>query len=320
MTRRLAALIVLPLALAACWGNSEDAVFQGYVEGDFVEVAPEVGGRIVELAVRRGSAVEAGAVLFRLDDSEAKASVAQAEAELQRAKAQLANLRQGQRPPEIAVIDAQIAEAQAALDNARRNFERQQALFERRVTSEAQLDQAREAISVAEARVTAAERQKDVAAMPARTPEIEAGERAVEAAEAALAQARTRLAKHVVSAPAAGRVEDVFYEAGEVAAAGAPVLSLLPDGRRKVIFFVREAARPGIATGAEVSIACDGCPDGIKAEVTFLGSEAEFTPPVIFSRDTREKLVFRAEAHLPESAPLPLGQPVDVTVAARASP
>ena len=316
---RRAALLLLPLVLAACDGRSGDAMFQGYVEGDFIAVAPEVGGRIVELAGRRGSTVESGALLFRLDDAEAAASVAQAEAELARARAQLANLRQGQRPPEIAVKEAQIAEARAALDTARRDFERQKALFDRKVVSEAQLDRARDAISVAEARLTAAERQKDVAEMPARTPEIEAAERAVEAAEAALSQARTRLARHVVKSPAAGRIEDVYYESGEVAAVGAPVLSLLPSGRRKIVFFVPEAARPGLAAGAEVRIACDGCPAGITAEVTFLGTEAEFTPPVIFSRETREKLVFRAEAYLPQSAALPLGQPVDVMLASEGS-
>ena len=317
--RRCLALLLF-LGLAACGGDPEGKVFQGYVEGDFVAVAPEVGGRIVELAVRRGGAVDGGALLFRLDDAEAMSSVDQAKAELAGARAQLANLREGQRPPEIAVIDAQIAEAQAALDAAQRDFERQRALFERNVISEAQLDQAREAIRVAEARLNAAERQKDVAQLPARTPEIEAGERAVQAAEAALVQARTRLAKHAVKAPAAGRIEDVYYEEGEVAAAGAPVLSLLPQGRRKVLFFVPEAARPGLAEGDAVAVGCDGCPDGITAEVTFLGSEAEFTPPVIFSRETRDKLVFRAEAHLPESAALPLGQPVDVTATPGAAP
>ena len=103
-------------------------------------------------------------------------------------------------------------------------------------------------------------------------------------------------------------------------ALGAPVLSLLPDGARKVIFFVPEAARPALATGSTVSLACDGCPESLAAEITFLGREAEFTPPVIFSRENRGKLMFRAEAKLSgEAAGLPLGQPVDVTPALRGS-
>jgi HlyD family secretion protein len=313
--RRLA--LLLALLLSAC-GDPRNAVFQGYVEGDFVEVAPEVSGRIAELAVRRGGDVKAGDLLFKIDDAEATAAVAQAEAELARSEAQLANLRQGQRPPEIAVLEAQIAEAEAALDKARRDFGRQKSLFDSKVASEAQLDQAREAITVAEARVTAARRQRDVAAMPARTPEIDAGERAVDASRAALDQARTRLTKYVVNAPVAGRIEDTYYESGEVASAGTPVLQLLPADKRKVIFYVPEAERPALAQGGTVAVTCDGCPSGLTAEINFLGSEAEYTPPVIFSRENRGKLMFRAEARLTgEAANLPLGQPVDVAPALR---
>ncbi len=307
----------MALLLAACNGEADEARFQGYVEGEFVEVAPETGGRIVELSVRRGDDVEAGAPLFRLGASEAEAAVAQARAELARAEAQLANLQQGQRPPEIAVIEAQIAEAEASEKAAQREFERQLALFERRVVAEARLDEAREAVNVAKARTAAARRQKEVAALPARTPEIEAGERAVEAARAGLAMAETRLAQHAVAAPAAGRIEDIYYEVGEVVPAGRAVVSLLPEGSRKAIFFVPEPGRPALRVGEAVAVACDGCPPGLTARVTFMAAEAEFTPPVIFSRDTRAKLVFRAEAALAgEAADLPLGQPVDVTPAA----
>lgn len=301
------------LLLAACGGANEGEVFQGYVEGEFVDVAPEVGGRIVELAVRRGDAVDAGDLLFRLDDEEARAAAAQAEAELGRAEAQLANLSKGQRPPEIAVIDAEIDEAEASLETARRELRRQQTLFAERVVSEAGLDQAREAVSVAEARLAAAARRREVATLPARISEIAAGEHAVEASAASLRRARTLLSRYSVRAPVAGRIEDVHYEVGEVAASAAPVLSLLPPDRRKIIFFVPEAARPSLETGGEVRIACDGCPAGIAARVSFLGTEAEFTPPIIFSRETRGKLVFRAEAALSGAgARLPLGQPVDV--------
>ncbi len=315
--RRLAPLLVV--LLAGCGGQAGQAVLHGYVEGEFVDVAPEVGGRIVELAVRRGNAVEEGELLFRIDDAEAKAAVAEAEAGLARAEAELANLLQGQRPPEIAVIQAQIAEAEASREQARKEFERQQELFRKRVISEARLDQAREAVSVAAARVVAARRERDVAEMPARKPEIKAGERAVEAARAQLQQMRTRLSKYAVEAPVAAFVEDIHYEKGEVASAGSPVLSLLPQGGRIVVFFVPEAERPALTIGTNVSVSCDGCPAGLTAEITFLGREAEFTPPVIFSRDTREKLVFRAEADLIDAgaAALPLGQPVDVAPALR---
>jgi HlyD family secretion protein len=314
--RRFATFVAV--LLAGCSGQADQALFHGYVEGEFVDVAPEVGGRIVELAVRRGNAVEEGELLFRIDDAEAKAAMAEAQAGLARSEAELANLLQGQRPPEIAVIEAQIAETEASREQARKEFERQRLLFGKRVISEARLDQAREAVSIADARVEAARRQRDVAEMPARRPEIDAAERAVEAARAELEQMATRLAKYIVEAPVAGLVEDVHYEKGEIASPGTPVLSLLPPGGRIVIFFVPEAERPALTIGTNVSVTCDGCPAGLTGEITFLGREAEFTPPVIFSSDTREKLVFRAEADMQQTgADLPLGQPVDVAPALR---
>lgn len=313
-------LLLAPFLLLAACSGSDEAVFQGYVEGEFVDAAPEVGGRIVELAVERGSTVAKGALLFRIDATEAERAVDQAEAEKARAEAELENLLGGKRPPEIAVIEAQISEAKASLETARKQFERQQALFDQNVISEARLDQAREAIDVALARVEAAERERDVANMPARTPEIEAAERAIDATRAALEQAQIRLMKYAVEAPAAGRIEDTHYELGEVVNAGAPVLSLLPDDQRKVIFFVPQAERAALSPGGAVSVMCDGCPENLSGRIAFLGTEAEYTPPVIFSRENRGKLMFRAEATLDgEAASLPVGQPVDVAPSLRGS-
>jgi HlyD family secretion protein len=312
--------MIAPLLLLSACGGSNDGVFQGYVEGEFVEVAPEVSGRIIELAAERGTSVAKEALLLRIDATEAERAVDQAEAEKARAEAELENLLGGKRPPEIAVIEAQIAEAKASLETARKQFERQQALFEQNVISEARLDQAQEAIDVAEARVEAAERERDVANMPARTPEIEAAERAVDAARAALEQAQIRLMKYAVDAPVAGRIEDTHYELGEVVNAGASVLSLLPDNRRKVIFFVPQGERAALSLGGAVSIMCDGCPQDLSGRIAFLGTEAEYTPPVIFSRENRGKLMFRAEATLNgEAASLPVGQPVDVSPSLRGS-
>ena len=314
---RSLALLMPLILLVACTGDADPPEFQGYVEGEFIEVAPEATGRLVELDVGRGDQVEQGAVLFRIDDTEAAEDVARAEAELARAEAQLANLQTGGRPAELSVIEAQISEAQASLDMARKDFARQNTLFARGVVSEARLDGAREAVALAEARLLAAERRREVAALPARTPEIAAAERTVALLRAGLNGMRARLAKHVALAPAEGRIEDVYYRVGEIASAGAPVLSLLPSGRRKLIFFVAEPARPALKPGTDVAFRCDGCPDGFTAEVTFVGSEAEFTPPVIFSRGTREKLVFRAEAELEgAAAELPIGHPVDVLLTA----
>jgi len=309
-----AAGLLFCATLAACAAEQGTPRFQGYLEGEYVQVAPEVSGRIVTIAVAEGDTVLPGAALFRLDDAEAAAAVAQARAEVARQEAELANLTRGQRPPEIAVIEAQIAEAEASLQKARKDLQRQEQLFQRQVVAEAALDSAREAVSVAEARVKAQRMQREVAEMPARAAEIAAAEGAVEAARSALKEAETRRAKHDVRAPAEASVDDVHYEPGEVAQPGTAVLSLLPPDGRKVVFFVPEPQRGAVAVGAGVAVSCNGCPADLQATVTRVASEAEYTPPVIFSRETRGKLVFRAEARLAGGiGPVPLGQPVDVT-------
>jgi HlyD family secretion protein len=315
---RRAALCLL--LLAACSDEGGGGTFQGYLEGDYLHVAPEVGGRIVELAVSEGDAVIAGALLFRLDEAEAMAGRDQAAAELARREAELADLRQGRRPQEIAVIEARIAEARASLDRARQHLERQERLFTRQVAAAATLDEAREAVAVAVARLETQERERDVAALPARQAEIEAGERALDMAAAALEQAESRLAKHRVHAPAEALVEEVFYDTGEVVSAGAAVLSLLPPDGRKVVFFVTEPDRGQLGKGTPVSVGCSGCPPGLQGVVTRIATQAEYTPPVIYSRETRGKLMFRAEARLPGAADVPLGQPADVEPLRAGSP
>ncbi|WP_374579159.1 HlyD family efflux transporter periplasmic adaptor subunit, partial [Phenylobacterium sp.] len=106
------------------------------------------------------------------------------------------------------------------------------------------------------------------------------------------------------------RVEDVFFQAGEWAPANQPIVSLLPDDRIKLRFFVPQAEIAAYRPGASVRFACDGCPSGLSARISYISPRPEFTPPVIYSRETRDRMVFLVEA-VP-SARLNPGQPVDV--------
>ena len=139
--------------------------------------------------------------------------------------------------------------------------------------------------------------------------------------EAALARARTALERRTLTAPAAGLVEETFFEPGEYAQAGAAIVSLLPDADRKIRFFVPEPRLATVSIGSRVAVTCDNCPAGLEGEVTFVSSAAEFTPPVIYSQEAREKLVYRVDARpLGEARDLKVGQPVDVTLPAGAGP
>jgi HlyD family secretion protein len=313
---RAVLLVLAALALAAC-SEDRDMRLQGYIEGTYLYVSSDAAGRIVERPVTAGAEVAAGAVLVRLDDSDERQAVAGAEARLAQAEAQLANLRSGKRPVEISVIAAQLSEAQANFALAEEEYQRQLVLLERGVIAQAAVDNAKARRDAAEASVRAIEHELEVAELPARPEEITAAEKNVAAEQAALAQARNALERRTLTAPEAALVEETFFEPGEYAQAGAAIVSLLPEANRKVRFFVPEPRLASVAIGSRVGIACDGCPAGLEGEVTFVASAAEFTPPVIYSKDVRDKLVFRVEARpLGEAARLKVGQPVDVTLAA----
>lgn len=288
--------------------------FLGYVEAETLLVGPEAGGRLITLAATEGEIVAAGAPLFALDAEAEQARVAEAEARLAKARAQLADLKAAQqRPEQIDVLQARRRQAEAELAFSRSEWERRQRLFERRAVAETRLQQAEMAFERDRAELAQIEREITVARLAARDEQIEAARAEVTAAEAALRQARTALAERRVVVPRDGRILDVFYHKGEVVTAGQPIVEILPPEIVRVRFYAPEPELAGIALGERISIACDGCPTDLAAEITFIASEAEFTPPVIFTREERAKLVFLIEARpLAPSETLKPGLPVEV--------
>jgi len=288
----------------------------GYVEGEYVRLGPIDTARIERIDVRRGDRVEAGKVVAALETTDAENTVRESEARLVQAQAQLDNLRSGRRPEEIAVIEANLASAKAQQREAERALDRRQDLLRRGVSTQADFDQAETARDVAAASVRQSAANLDVARLPARPDEIKASENAVEQARAALAQARWRLSQRRLVAPSAGRISDVLRRVGELAGPSAPVLLMLPDGAAKLMLYVPEVRISGVTTGMKLDVRCDGCAPGLTATVTYVSPEPEFTPPVIYSAQTRQKLVYLVEARPdggPQSALQP-GQIVDVTL------
>jgi HlyD family secretion protein len=296
-------------------GSGAAATFSGYVEADYVMVTSTIGGTLLKLEVARGDQIVAGAPLFALDDTAERAARDEAAAKLAQAQSQLANLRLGRRQPEIDAIAAQRAQAEAALRQSQADFERQMQLRRSRVSSEKQLDDARAQRDRDQNHLAEIDAQLEVARMPAREDEIRAGEAAVTAAQAALAQTEWRLGQKTGVAPQAGLVVDTLYRPGEMVAAGQPIVQLLPPANVKIRFFVPEQVVGRIAIGQTVQVSCDGCGEPVGATVRFVSPQAEFTPPVIYSREERSRLVFMVEARPNERAEtLHVGQPVDVAL------
>lgn len=288
----------------------------GYVEGDFARPAPIASGQLVRLAVSRGDHVKAGALLFALDDSRERAARDLAAARVKQAEATLANLQIGKRPEEIEELRAGKAQAEARAELAAVSLKRARDLVAVQAVSKQRLDDALAEDRAARAQVRQLAASLAVAALPARADEIRAAEAEVAAAQADLRQAQWALDQRSVTAATAARVEDSFYRLGEFIPAAAPVLSLLPDGNLFIKFYVRQAILPRLKTGGRVEVLCDGCPKPVMARIRFIAREAEYTPPVIYSEKTRDKLMFRVEA-LPESLDgLHPGLPVDVRLMA----
>jgi HlyD family secretion protein len=176
---------------------------------------------------------------------------------------------------------AAVAENEAAVVNARQSFERAQALLKRAVGSQKAFDDA---------------------------------EAVLRSAEARLNSARTRLERRKVMSPVMGSVQEVYFRTGEMVQPGRPIVSLLPPNNTKVRFFVPQATLPSLHIDEPINISCDGCKPGLTARISFISAQAEFTPPVIYSREERARLVFRIEARPDEPENLRVGQPVSVSL------
>ena len=290
--------------------------FQGYVEGEFVLVSPTVGGQLVTLSVERGQHVASGAVLFALDQADEKAARDQAAAMLGQAQDRLSNLAKGRRQPEIAAIAAQKAQAEAQARLAELDLDRQKKLIGSTAFMKQQFDQAQANFDQQTNRVAELTAQLQLAEMSlGRDDELRAAVGDVAANQAALAQAQWKLDQKTLAAPAAALVADTYFNPGEMINAGQAVVSLLPPGNIKVRFFVPQDALAKFPIGARVSIRCDGCAGEIPAAVRFVSPQAEYTPPVLYNREHRNRLVFMIEAR-PTATPEALrpGQPVDVAL------
>jgi HlyD family secretion protein len=316
---RLLRASVCPLfaaaALTAC-SHHDDNTYQGYVEGEFVYLASSQSGKLTQLSVSRGQTVDASAPVFTLESDDETAALQQAQQQLAAARAQLSDIQTGKRRPEVNVTRAQLAQAVANARKAALQLTRDEEQFRVGGIAKAQLDDSRANADATAAQVRELTNQVEVARLPGRVQQITAQNAQVDAAQAAVAQAQWKLNQKRVNAPASGLVYDTLYRIGEWVQAGSPVVQMLPPQNVKVRFFVPEAAVGGLTPGRALTIHCDGCTADVAAKITYISSQAEYTPPVIYSNENRAKLVFMIEAH-PSSADavkLHPGQPVAVTL------
>jgi HlyD family secretion protein len=300
-------VILVGVALIAWYllgGSRRERMLSGYIEGESLFLAAPVAGTVGTLSAQEGQRVDAGARLFTIDPATLSAQGEQARAQVAEARTQIA----------AAAANAQQAEAEATAaaadaDKARRDLNRLLSVRSDDPAAVAgkDIDAARAELREANARLnaareTASARRAQIAAARAQESQARGGEREV----------AIRVGQLAPPAPSAARVEDVFYRPGEWVAANQPVVSLLPDDRVKIRFFVPEQEVARYRPGRNVRFSCDGCATGLTARISYVSPRPEFTPPVIFSRDSRDRLVFMVEARPAKPAKLMPGLPVDV--------
>lgn len=309
--KRARPIIIVVLLIAAAllvWyllnGQKRERTLSGYIEGESLFLASPVAGTVSTISAQEGQRVAAGASLFTIDPATLSAQGEQARAQVLEARTQIA----------AAEATAQQAEAEATAagadaEKARRDLNR--LLSVRRDDPAAvagkDIDAAQAALREANARLNAARqtagaRRAQIAAARAQENQARGGEREV----------AIRVNQLSPPAPSAARVEEVFYRPGEWVAANQPIVSLLPDDRVKVRFFVPEQDVARYRPGQSVHFSCDGCPSGLTARISYVSPRPEFTPPVIYSRDSRDRMVFMVEARPANPAKLMPGLPVDV--------
>ena len=310
LARRI--VVVLLLVVAAgylgwrAWAPrpQDETVLSGYIEGENLYLAAPIAGTIASLSVARGDRVTAGETVFTVDAAQLSAERDQAAASVGAAQAQV-----GTAEARLAQSRASFAAATAQADNAVRDLARFRSAQRANAASVAQqqVDAA-----IATAGNTVGQRDAADSDAKAQAEQIEVATAQLHAQQAALADAQAKLDQLSPRAPVAARVQDVFYQQGEWAAANQPVVSLLPDDKVKIRFFVPEQDVSRYHPGDSIHFSCDGCATGLSARVIYISAQPEFTPPIIYSRGSRDRLVFLMEALPGDPKGLTPGLPVDV--------
>lgn len=275
----------------------------GRIEATEIDVATKLSGRLDQLLVREGDFVTAGQPLARMQldtlnaqRDEAEANRQQAEHGVAAAEAQVA-LRES----DHTAAQALIAQRAAELDATRRRLARSQTLSKEGAASMQELDDDHAKVLGAEAALNATRAQAAAAqaAVRAAQAQLVAAQSNVKAATATKARVEADIRDSELTAPRDGRIQFRVAQAGEVLGAGGRVLNLLDLSDVFMTFFVPETAAGHIALGSEVRIVLDSSPETyIPANVSFVASQAQFTPKTVETANERAKLMFRVRAQI----------------------
>ncbi len=292
------------------------AAFHGNVDIREVRLGFRVGGRVAQVLKEEGDPVAAGEVVARLDAQPYENAVDQAEAQVGQLAARLEELENGSRPEEIDRARKNLAEADAALRNARLVFERQRRLVDDGAVARQDFDTASAAFQSAQARHGAARAALDLLEAGARSEQIAQAGAALQAARAALAQTRIQLADTALAAPEAGVVLTRAVEPGSMVQAGSTALTVSLAEPVRVRAYAPEPMLGLVQPGRQVLIFTDSRREPYHGQIGDVSPRAEFTPKSVETEELRTALVYRFRAVVRDAdGLLRQGMPVTVRLA-----
>lgn len=324
-TLKRALLIALTLAmftLVGCRDQGDDGTIHlnGRIEAPTVDLGPKVAGRVVEVLVREGDRVKAGALLVRLDLGETSIAVEREQAGVRSAQARAADLQSGSRGAEIAVIDAEVSDRRSAVALAQKETERQRFLLDRKVGTQRDYDRARTELDRARAALKASQERLELAHEGTRVKQTQAAQAETERAQAVLRQSESIAREGEVRAPADGIIVHRLAEPGQLVGAGQPAVTMAFANRLYVRTFIPETKLGRVKMGMPARVTVDAFPGReFPAHITEISPDAEFTPKAVETKSERVNLVYGAKADLDRgwNEPLVPGQPAEVVVASR---
>lgn len=306
-------LLLMILVITGCDSDDQNQV-EGYVEGENIYLASPFYGVLQHLAVQRGQQVKQGDLLFSLDPNPQQINISYTTNELKQALSTLEDLKKPRRKQEIEAIEAQIEQTNAQITLADLRVARYQKLVNKQASDKDSLDAAIAILQQQKALKVQYEANLALAKLGSREDLIKAQQNRVDALIAQLAIAKWELSQKTIYSPANGVIFDTYYRTGEYVAAQQAVLSLLTPENIRIEFFVPLEYLAKLKVGQKISFSCEGCAKNNPASISYISPDAEYLPPLVYSRENNSKLVFRIKAHINNPLLFKPGQPVMVNL------
>jgi HlyD family secretion protein len=300
----------LCLSIFLLGGCDNHDVYQGYVEGENLYLESPYEGKLIQKHVHRGQYVKKGDLLFELDHNPEALLIEQLKTSTDENKAVLDDLIKPRRPLEIDAIVEQIAQVEANLLLVDLRVKRYQELYKKQAVD---LDRLDEVLSSQSALRASKEQLQDnlaLAKLGAREDQIKAQSIKMKGAKFAFRVGKWKLEQKNIHAPTDGVIFDTYYQQGEFVSAEHPIAALLPNDQIRIEFFVPARVLSTLQLNQKIFFTCDGCAEKNEATISYISPEAEYVPPLVYSRDNRENLVFRIKAHIEKPLSFKPGQPV----------